>query len=268
MATSAEMAAGDRRGQGPGLTAAIDKWMFVGMALLLIAVTLTGFLPDSLDRIGKIDAGQRPPFPLVAHVHALATGGWMLLLLVQSTFGATGRMGSHRSLGRLAMVLGPLVVLAGIALSLTNYRMMLDMSHAKPPVLAKIMMDAQANTTALRIKHLTLFVVLVGIALRLRKSDLAAHKRLMVLAPLSLMAASISRITWLPKAMLANPVWLQTAVAVLVMPMLLWDLYRSGRVHRAYVIWLALYVPLSIAVVLLWDLPWWQGVVPHLMGTA
>ena len=81
-----------------------------------------------------------------------------------------------------------------------------------------------------------------------------------------MMAAALTRITWLPTTMPSSPLGPQVCVALLALPMFGWDIYRTGRIQRAYVIWMALYLPGSIAVQLLWDNAWWQGVVPKLMG--
>ena len=41
----------------------IDRWIYVFTAAFFIAITLTGFIPDSAMKIAMIKAGQRPPFP-------------------------------------------------------------------------------------------------------------------------------------------------------------------------------------------------------------
>ena len=41
------------------LTNAIDRWIYVFMAVSYIAITLTGFIPDSLAKIAAVEAGQR-----------------------------------------------------------------------------------------------------------------------------------------------------------------------------------------------------------------
>ena len=49
-------------GQAPSLAEVIDRWLYVLMALCLIAVILLGFVPDSFARIADIDAVGRAPF--------------------------------------------------------------------------------------------------------------------------------------------------------------------------------------------------------------
>src|SRR5688572_25807962 len=78
---------------------AIDRWIFVGMAVWFIAIVLAGFIPDSIMKVAMVKAGLRPPFPLVLHMHAVLMGGFLLLLLAQSWLMATGRRQFHMQLG-------------------------------------------------------------------------------------------------------------------------------------------------------------------------
>ena len=48
----------------------IDRWIFVAMAAWFIAIVLVGFIPDAIMKVGMVETGQRPPFPLVLHAHA------------------------------------------------------------------------------------------------------------------------------------------------------------------------------------------------------
>ena len=85
---------------------AIDRWIFVFMAVWYIAIVLTGFIPDSIMKVGMVQAGQRPPFPIVLHMHAVVMGSFLLTLLAQSWLMATGRREYHMRLGIAAFVPG------------------------------------------------------------------------------------------------------------------------------------------------------------------
>ena len=63
---------------------AIDRWIFVFMAAWFIVITLAGFIPDSMMKIGMVQAGVRPPFPIVLHMHAVLMGSFLLLLFAQT----------------------------------------------------------------------------------------------------------------------------------------------------------------------------------------
>jgi hypothetical protein len=51
-----------------------------------------------------------------------------------------------------------------------------------------------------------------------------------------------------------------------LLPVLIYDVARRGRLHRAYVIGIALNLPFMIASNLLWGTPWWMATAPRLVG--
>ncbi len=80
----------------------IDRWIYVFTAATFLIITLTGFIPDSIGKIAAVQAGERPPFPLVLHMHAALMGTFLLLLLTQMALMATGRRQLHQRLGIVA----------------------------------------------------------------------------------------------------------------------------------------------------------------------
>src|SRR6476646_7212904 len=98
---------------------AIDRWIFVFMAVWFIAIVLAGFIPDSLEKIAAVQSGARPPFPLVLHFHAVLMGSFLLLLLTQATLMATGRCELHKRVGIVAFALVPALVVVGSILAPT-----------------------------------------------------------------------------------------------------------------------------------------------------
>src|SRR3954465_1384425 len=111
---------------------ALGRWIFVAQAVCFIALVFTGFIPDSLTKVAAVQAGQRPPFPLVMHIHAVLMGSFLLLLLAQRSLVATGRSALHRRLGLTAMVLAPALVVAGLVLAPTNYHAVWNAAQSGP----------------------------------------------------------------------------------------------------------------------------------------
>src|SRR5688500_9636125 len=95
---------------------AIDRWIFVFMAAWFIAVTLTGFIPDSLMKVEMVKAGLRPRFPLILHAHAVVMGGFLLVLLTQTWLMATGRREYHMQIGLVGYALAAVLVVVGFLL--------------------------------------------------------------------------------------------------------------------------------------------------------
>ncbi len=253
------------------MAALIDRWIYVFTAVLFITAVLIGFVPDSVTKVGLVAAGKRPPFPLILHLHAVATGSWLVLLLAQTTLMATGRSAGHKQLGLTAMVLAPAVIIIGIILVPTMYHLTWVTVHAVPGGLnaeGQARLDGQANVTLNQLRNGLLFGFSVFMAMRFRKSDLATHKRLMILAPAAPLIAAVARMEWLPTTMPNSPLSLELFALLLIAPVFAWDMYRLRRIQRAYVIWFIAYVLIAALVLLAWNAPWWQAFVPHLMGVA
>ena len=65
-------------------------------------------------KVQMVEAEARPAFPLVLHMHAVAMGSFLLLLLAQSVLMATGRCERHKKLGIVAFALVPIIVIVGV----------------------------------------------------------------------------------------------------------------------------------------------------------
>ena len=256
------------------VVAFIDRWIYVLMAVLILITVFFGFLPDSFEKIAAIRAGQRPAFPPILHVHAVLMGAWLTLLLAQTTLMATDHRGWHKQLGIISFVLAPAIVVAAMVLVPTIYRPVWDAAQAAPsdPV-ARDLLILVSNIVLIQIRVGVVFSLLVGLALLARRADLGLHKRLMILATLVPLPAAIDRIGFLfpavlPTTLPGSPLASDIYTLVWALPMFGWDLFRLGRVHRAYVIWLGASLAFMIADNLLWSSPWWVSVVPRLMGVG
>ena len=248
---------------------AIDRWIFVFMAMWFIAIVLTGFIPDSIMKVGLVEAGKRPPFPLVLHLHAVLMGSFLLLLLAQTWLMATGRTDYHVQLGLLAFLLAPTLVIVGFILAPTMYHQLWDTFQAAPPearAKARAAVLHSENVKLIQIRAGLLFPLFLIIGLRARSTDAGLHKRMMILATAVPLTAGIDRIHWLPTSMPVTPVSVDAFLLLAVAPMFAWDVIRNRRIHRAYWIWLALFLPSAIAVATLWDTAWWHVTARHIMG--
>lgn len=271
MATASNLSATDGSGRESTLSGVIDRWIYVFMAALFVVTTLVGFVPDSLAKIAAVEAGQRAPFPPILHIHAVLMGSWLLLLLAQTSLMATGRPAHHKKLGLASFVLAPAIVMTGFVLVPTMYGQVWTATQNAPPEMAEQMQGLLAhvgNIALLQIRAGLLFAFFVMLALKARKTDSSVHKRLIILATVIPLPAAIDRITWIPHSFPEAAYSADLYVLAWIAPMFAWDLFRLGRVHRAYIIWFAAYVPCAIVVNLLWGSPWWQSIVPGMMGHA
>jgi len=268
MASAADSLAQASKPNSP-LIALIDRWIYVFMAALFVATALAGFIPDSLEKFAAIDAGQRAPFPPVLHVHAVLMGSWLLLLLTQTTLMATGNSSHHQKLGIASFLLAPAIILSGVILVPAMFGQVWNAIATAPPELLEELRKGLVNKTNIILAQSRaglVFALCVFLAVRARRVDSGFHKRMIVLATLTPFTAAINRLTWLPSTMPGSPLSLDIFILILLSPMILWDLFRLGRVHRAYIVWLALWLPASAAVHLLWNTAWWQATAPGLLG--
>lgn len=250
---------------------AIDRWIFVLMAAWFIAIVLAGFIPDSLMKIDAVTAGERPPFPMILHVHAVLMGAFLLLLLAQAWQMATGRSAQHMRLGMVAMVLAPALVIVGFILAPTMYHMLWDAAQAAPPGEREEMLAGLAvweNILLLQLRTGILFPLFLTIALKARDRNAGMHKRMMFLATVMALPAGIDRIPWLLHSMPASPLSPDLYTLLAIAPMFVWDLMRNRSIHPAYVIWLGVNIPFALAVHGLWDTPAWHQTARHLMGVG
>ncbi|MFO1392860.1 MAG: hypothetical protein U1F09_03730 [Steroidobacteraceae bacterium] len=258
-----------RAPSGKSFAQAIDRWIYVFMAASFVAYTLAGFIPDSMAKLAAVHAGQRAPFPPVLHVHAVLMGTFLMLLLAQSTLGATGRLRYHRALGIAAFVLGPALVIAGLVLVPTMYHQVWDAAQSAPPEIRPGIEQGLRvidDIMLLQIRVGVLFPIFLAIALAARKSDPGLHKRMMFLAVAIALPAAFDRISWLPNSMPGSALTDELYTILAIAPMFAWDLLRMRTVHRAYVIWALVSLPFAVLVHTLWDSEWWHATARHLVG--
>lgn len=248
---------------------AVDRWIYVAMAVWYIAIVLVGFVPDSVMKIAQVQAGIRPAFPLILHVHAVLMGAFLLLLLAQTTLVATGRCHLHVKLGVLGAVLAPALVAAGFMLVPVNYQLAVELSQSGSEAAQKMMvarLPQMENTLLSQSLIGILFTLFLTIGLLARGRDVGLHKRMMILATAVPLAAAFARIPWLPTSTPASP-WSQGVYVMLaVTPMLAWDVIRNRSVHRAYSLWFGIYIAATALITWVWDAPWWHATAREILG--
>jgi hypothetical protein len=248
----------------------IDRWIYVLTAASFVAIVLAGFIPSSIAKVAAVQAGERPPFPLLMHMHALLMGSFLLLLLAQTTLVAMGRCDLHRRLGLLSMVVAPALVIVGFLLIRTNFDLLWGSLQATPSGPARSKLEEALwitnNIKLLQLRIGILFPLFLVIGLRARGKNAGLHKRMMILATAMTLPAGIDRIPWLWSTLPVSPITPDLFTLLAISPMFVWDVVRNRSVHRAYWIWLAVNVPFAIAVHGLWGTEAWQSFVPKMMG--
>jgi hypothetical protein len=254
---------------GSALASAIDRWIYVFMAVSFITYVLVGFVPDSLMKMSLVEAGQRAPFPAALHVHAVLMGAYLLLLLSQTTLMATGRRELHQTLGVAGLIIGPALVVVGFILVPTMYHQVWGGMQAAPPPIQAEMQEGLRNFDNIMLLQIRIgitFPILLAIALLARRTDSGLHKRMMILSIAPALPAAFDRMTWLPTTLPASPLAPDLYTLAAIAPMFLWDVFRTRTIHKAYVIWFAFFLVGAVIVHLLWNTEWWHATAPRLVG--
>src|SRR5690606_21288935 len=198
-----------------------DRWIWVLMATLFVLTALAGFIPRSLHRLELIAAGEQSSFAPIVHVHAVATGSWLLLVLAQSLFVAIGLQRWHQTLGKVSLVVGPAVVISLIAITVHGFGSQMD------DLTLGQLSDLLAFALFVQGKSILLFVLYFVCALYMRLRNSQLHKRLIVLATFSIIPAAFARIPWLPHFGLEWPYYEDLWNALILAPMILYDAMRA-----------------------------------------
>ena len=248
---------------------ALDRWIYVISAAFFIVIVLVGFIPDSMMKLEMIKAGIRPPFPPILHAHAVLMGSFLLFLLSQTWWVATGKQVRHEQWGPVGGLLAAALVVVGFILAPTMYHQVSGgLSVAPPEALPAIekLLTRLDNILLLQAQAGVLFALFIGIGLAARKSDPGFHKRMMLIASTMGLGAAFARMTWLPTTMPSSPLAIHGYQLLALAPLLVWDVLRNRRIHRAYLVLAAAYVPLSLLVEFAWDKPWWHDIAHLIMG--
>ena len=205
----------------PSFSVRDDRGFFLGGAIVMAVTIAAGF---SLQlAMGRSSFGAPP----LIHAHAIAFMGWVVIYLTQNILVASGNIALHRRLGWLAA--GWVVLMVGLGCAVTAF----DIRVARVPFFFR---PAQFQV----FDPLTLFafagLTYAAIALR-RRTDW--HRRLHFSGMAMMVGPAFGRI--LPLPLLMPWAWEATFAACLVFPLagMVSDLWRSGRVHPAWLCGLA-----------------------------
>jgi hypothetical protein len=203
-------------------TGAYDRVFYSSIAILMALVVLIGFAPTYYlkgVRGGPMLTISGFPFTRLVHVHALMFTAWVALFIVQTALVARRRVWTHRRLGIAGGVLAFGMVVAGTATAIDGA----GQGTAPPGI------DPLAFL-AVPLFDMFCFAGFVSAALLLR-ANREAHKRLMLLAYVSIMAAATAR---LPGVLPLGPLVFYGLAFVFMGAGAVYDVITRRRMHKAY----------------------------------
>jgi uncharacterized membrane protein YozB (DUF420 family) len=191
-----------------------DRLFFTGMALASALTLFLGFLPSYFHRSAEL-----PSLTLLYQLHGAFFTAWVALLVAQTALVAGHRTDIHRTLGVAGVVLAAVVFVIGMAVSVETLR-----RNGGPPG------GDPRKFFAIPVGDIIVFGTLVSAAVVQRRHS-EAHKRLMLLATISLLTAAVGR--FLRQVGMGGAPNLFFGTDVFVLVLVLYDLASRGRVHPA-----------------------------------
>lgn len=192
------------------------------MAVALGLTVFAGFARTYYLRIfagGPTATLSGAPFSGLVHAHGVLFTCWVLLFITQTALVSARRVAVHRRLGVAGGVLAAAMVVVGTWLAIAAAA-----RGAAPPGVDPLAF------LAMPLFDMVLFASFVTAALVLRR-DKETHKRLMIMAYVSIMVAAVAR---LPGVLALGPPAFTGVAFLFVAAGATYDFFSRGRVHRAW----------------------------------
>jgi uncharacterized membrane protein YozB (DUF420 family) len=217
---------------------AYDRIFYSGMAIAMAVTVFVGFAPTFYLRFyfhAPTPSGATSLTQL-AQLHGALFSSWVVLFIVQTSLVAKHNVAMHRQLGIAGAVLAAVMTVVGVTTAIKAAA-----RGAVPPGADPL------GFLAIPIGDMLMFSIFVASAFFWRRNR-EAHKRLMLLAYISIVAAATAR---LPGVLPLGPLWFYGLAFIFLLIAVVYDLGSRHRVHNAY-IWggalLVASVPLRLTV--------------------
>lgn len=198
------------------------------MSLACAATAFLGFAPTYFVPMAQRSLSAGP----VIHFHAFLFFTWSLYFVIQTWLAASGRVFNHRTLGIAGVSLATAMLIFGFLASVTSMKNAAALGQT----------DAGVSFAIVPMSGIAFFALVFVLAIvNTRRPEI--HKRLMLLAAVSILDAAIARwfLTFLappgPPGPPPVPVTIAPAVvaSLLLVVAMIRDWRSEGRVHPVYV---------------------------------
>ena len=209
-----------------------DRRLYIAAAILVPIIVLIGFGPTYYFK--PFITGPVVPSRLV-HLHGIIMSAWVLLFVIQVTLVAKRRTKTHQKLGVLGSVLAALVLVVG-TLTALNAAARGATPFAQPLAFLIIPLG-----------DMVAFASLVGAAFYFRRRP-DVHKRLMLLAAISILTPAIARIP-LSFIQTYGPLAFFGLTDVLLIACIAFDTLKHRRLHPVFLwggIFIILFQPVRL----------------------
>ena len=204
------------------------QFFYFYMALSCMAVAFLGFAPTYWLPMAR---GTFPPLPVI-QFHGLLFFAWSLYFVFQTWLAASGRVARHRTIGMIGVSLATTMTIFGFLVAVHAMKRSAEIGMTNEGIAFAIV----------PLSGILFFAIVVTLAI-ITTHRPESHKRLMLLASISLLDAAVARwfIVFLapPGAVGPPPVPVTIAPALVAYLLLVvafvFDWRRHGRPHPVYV---------------------------------
>ena len=214
-----------------------ERRFYTGAAIVAALLVFAGFAHSYyLKPIFGAPVWAPVMTPLL-HLHGLIMTSWIVLFVIQARLIATRRTPLHRRLGVFGGILAATMVVVGTVMAIHQAKI------GRPPG-----PPGALRFLVVPLGDLLVFGILIGIGLYFR-NRIQIHRRLMLLATLSIMAAAIARI---PIGFIQNggPLAFYGLTDLFILACVGYDTAKNRRLHPAFALGALLIIasqPLRIA---------------------
>jgi hypothetical protein len=201
------------------------RYFYFHMALACMAVAFLGFAPTYWLPLASGSFSSTP----VVHFHGLLFFTWTLYFAFQTWLAASGRTARHRAMGMIGVSLATAMTILGFLVAVNS------MKHSA----ALGQLDAGIAFAIVPLSGILFFAVVFALAIaNTRRPE--THKRLMLLAGISILDAAVARwfLTFLaPPGPPPVPVTIAPALVacLLLVVAIVADWCTRGRPHPVYI---------------------------------
>jgi hypothetical protein len=237
------------------------RYFYFYMALSCAAVAFLGFAPTYWLPMASGTFKANP----IVHIHGMVFFSWVLFFSFQTWLAASGRIARHRAIGMAGISLATAMTIFGILAAINTMKTAASLG----------LNDEGIAFAIVPLSGIFFFAVVFALAVgAIRRPE--AHKRLMLLATISLLDAAVARwfLTFLaPPGPPGPPPVIVTLPPALVAYLLLvvaiiFDWRTRGRPHPVYVFGGAALVALKVLNLPLSATPFWHSLAGGVLALA
>ena len=211
------------------------RYFYVWMAGICALIAFGGFAPTYWLQLAP-STFVGPP---LLHIHAAVFSAWTLLLLSQTWLASQGRLDHHRAWGLAGIALASVMVVMGIAVAIYSMRVGLAAGYG----------DRSRGFLLVPLTAIGLFTgFFIAAIANVQRPEI--HKRLILLATLSLLQAAMARVFFIlatgggpgarpglgPPPPMAIALVPSLVLDLLIVAGMIHDWRRRGRPHPAWIV--------------------------------